>query len=246
MSDTQTTKPTWGYTDTPFIPGSKWRVHDSNRPQPTIVTPGDEATNAPPSDAVVLFDGSSLDGWETLDGKPTGWKVENKYMEVVPTTGNIRTKKLIGDCQLHLEFAAPQIVKGDGQGRGNSGVFLMSNYEIQVLDGHQNPTYADGQVGAIYGEYPPAVNAARPAGQWQTYDIVWKGPRFEGEKLVRPAHLTVFFNGVLLHHNQPLFGPTGHKSVLAYKSHPTEAPLMLQDHSDLVRFRNIWYRPLAD
>lgn len=246
MSDSQNTKPAWGYTDTPLIPGSQWRVHDANRPQSPIVTPGDPATNAAPSDAIVLFNGSSLDGWENLEGKPAGWKVENKYMEVVPTTGNIRTKKLIGDCQLHLEWAAPQVVKGDGQGRGNSGVFLMSIYEIQVLDGHQNPTYADGQVGAIYGEYPPAVNASRPAGQWQTYDIIWKGPRFEGDKLVRPAHVTLFFNGVLIHHNQPLTGPTSHKNVTEYKAHPTEAPLMLQDHSDLVRFRNIWYRPLAD
>lgn len=248
MSEAQNKKPAWGYTDTPFIPGSKWRVHDADRPLPPVVTPGDAATNGPPCDAVVLFDGSGhgLEGWENLEGKAAGWKAEGNYMEVVPTTGNIRSKKHFGDCQLHLEWAAPSVIKGEGQGRGNSGVFLMGEYEIQVLDNHQNPTYADGLVGAIYGEYPPAVNAARPAGQWQTYDIVWKGPRFEGEKLVRPAHVTLFFNGVLIHHNQSLFGPTSHKVVVPYKPHAVEGPLMLQDHGDLVRFRNIWYRPLAD
>lgn len=246
MSDSTNNKPAWGYTDTPIIPGQKWRVHDSTRPQPTIVTPGDSATNSAPSDAVVLFDGKNLDNWENLESKPAGWKVENNHMEVVPGTGNIRTKQGLGDCQLHLEWAAPQVVEGDGQERGNSGVFLMSVYEIQVLDGHQNPTYADGQVGAIYGEFPPSVNASRPAGQWHTYDIVWKGPRFEGKKLIRPAYVTLFFNGVLIHHNQELIGPTGHKCVLPYEPHETKAPLMLQDHRDLVRFRNIWYRPLAD
>ena len=245
MNDSQNNKPAFGYSDTPLVPGSNWHVHDGERPQPAVVTPGKADTDAP-SDAIVLFDGSSLDEWETLEGQPAKWKLENNYMEVVPTTGNIRSKKQLGDCQLHLEWAAPQVVKGDGQGRGNSGVFLMSIYEIQVLDGYQNPTYADGQVGAIYGEYPPAVNAARPAGQWHTYDIVWKGPRFEGEKLVRPAHVTLFFNGVLIHHNQQLIGPTGHKDTYPYKPHAAEAPLMLQDHSDLVRFRNIWYRPLGD
>lgn len=242
MSDTNTTQPAWGYTDTPFIPGSQWRVHDANRPQPTIVTPGD--AGGPPSDAIVLFDGKDLSNFETLEGKPAGWTVRDGYMEVAPKTGNIRTKKAIGDCQLHIEFASPTVIEGPGQQRGNSGVFLMSTYEIQVLDNYDNPTYADGIVGALYGEYPPLVNPSRKPGQWQSYDIIWNGPRFEGDKVVKNARATVLLNGVLIQNAQELFGPTGHKRVIPYSPHPTELPLMLQDHKNPVRFRNIWYRPI--
>jgi hypothetical protein len=232
-----------GYDDTPMIPGQKWRVHDGTRPQPTIVTPGAE-NSQPPSDAVVLFDGTDLSNWTGRDGA-AGWKVENGYMEVAPRTGNIQTKAEFGNCQLHLEWAAPAEVKGDSQGRGNSGVFLMGRYEIQVLDGYDNPTYADGITAAIYSQYPPLVNACRKPGEWQTYDIFFVAHRFDGDKLVSPAYITVVHNGVLAHHHQEVMGPTGHRSVSSYDApQPPTGPLMLQDHGDLVRYRNIWVRPL--
>ncbi|HEY0866425.1 MAG TPA: DUF1080 domain-containing protein [Fimbriimonas sp.] len=229
-----------GYSDTPLIPGTQWHVHDGDRPQPPIVTPGTFSEGAtPPSDAVVLFDGKSLDNWEG-----GSWKVENGYVEVVPGTGTLRTRKEFGDCQLHLEFTAPTVVKGDGQGRGNSGVFILGLYEIQVLDNYDNPTYPDGTVGGIYGQYPPLANAIRKPGEWNAYDIIWEGPRWEGEKLVKPGYLTVILNGVLLHNRKEVQGPTQHRVTAEYRPHPTEGPLELQDHGDLVRFRNIWYRPL--
>ena len=236
-----------GYSDTPVLPGSVYRVHDGTRPQPRVVTPGtastQEAAGKAPCDAVMLFDGSDISGWTGKDGAAT-WKVENGYMEVVPRSGNITSKAKFGDCQLHVEFAAPTVVKGDGQGRGNSGVFLLGLYEIQVLDCYQNPTYPDGTTAAIYGQYPPLVNACRAPGEWQTYDIIWEGPRFEGERLVKPGRVTVIHNGVVVHHAQVAQGPTQHKTLAQYKPHPVEGPLVLQDHGDLVRYRNIWYRPL--
>jgi len=240
-----------GYSDTPIIPGSKYRVHDGERPQPQVVTPGTSSTQEkaglPPSDAVVLFDGSDLSKWQsTKDGSPAKWKVENGYAEVVPKTGNIQTKEHFGDCQLHLEFATPTVVKGESQGRGNSGVFLMGLYEIQVLDCYQNLTYPDGTTGGLYGQCPPLVNACRKPGEWQTYDIIWEAPRFDGGQVIKPASVTVLFNGVVLHHRKALQGPTKHRQVTTYVPHPPVGPLMLQDHNDLVRYRNIWYRPLKD
>ena len=239
-------KDTPGYDDTPVLPGSEYRVHDKARPEPRVVTPAPaDDSGAPPSDAVVLFDGRDLSGWVGGDGSAAKWKVENGYMEVVRNTGNIASKERFGDCQLHVEYASPAEVKGDSQGRGNSGVFLMGLYEIQVLDNYDNPTYADGTVGAIYGQYPPLVNPSRRPGEWQTYDIIWEGPRFDGDKLARPARVTVLLNGLLLQHAQELQGPTQHRKLAEYKPHPTTGPLVLQDHGDLVRFRNIWYRPLT-
>jgi hypothetical protein len=236
-----------GYDDTPVIPGSTFKVHDGTRPQPRAVTPSTPSTQErpgqPPSDAVILFDGRDLSDWTGRDGAAR-WRVENGYMEVAPGTGNIATREQFGDCQLHIEWAAPAAVKGESQGRGNSGVFLMGRYEIQVLDCYENPTYADGTTGAIYGQYPPLVNACRKPGEWQTYDILWEGPRFDGEKLVRPAHVTVILNGVVLHHHAELQGGTQHRQLASYAPHPEVGPLELQDHGDLVRFRNIWYRPL--
>ena len=239
-----------GYDDTPYISGCKWRVHDGARPQARVVTPPtastEDAPGAPPSDAVVLFNGSDLSGWaSSKDGSDAAWKVEDGYMEVVPKTGNISSKECLGDCQLHVEWAAPEVVLSDSQGRGNSGVFLMETYEIQVLDNYDNPTYADGTCGGIYGQYPPLVNACRKPGVWQTYDIIWRGPRFDGEKLIRPAYLTVIQNGILLHLDKELLGPTQHRITTYYKPQATTGPLMLQDHGDLVRFRNIWFRPLT-
>ncbi|MFP4056221.1 MAG: DUF1080 domain-containing protein [Candidatus Brocadiia bacterium] len=237
-----------GYDDTPVIPGQKWKVHDSARPQPPVVEPPTPSTQdqagRPPSDAVVLFDGTDLEKWVAKDGGPAPWKVEDGYMEVEPKSGNIQTAQPIGDCQLHIEWAAPAEVSGESQGRGNSGVFLMGRYEIQVLDCYDNPTYADGTTAAIYGQFPPLANACRPPGQWQTYDIVWIAPRFSGDELVSPARVTVIHNGVVVHHARELIGPTTHRRVLDYQAHPPEGPLMLQDHGDAVRLRNIWYRPL--
>jgi hypothetical protein len=229
-----------GYDDTPILPGTPWHVHDGSRPQPRVVTP-----DPIPSDAVALFDGTTLDGWVSSgSGQPAQWKVESGYMEVVPRTGNIQTVKQFGDCQLHLEWAAPKAVKGESQGRGNSGVFLMARYEIQVLDCYDNLTYPDGTAGAIYGQFPPLVNPCRKPGEWQTYDIIWEAPRFEGDRLVKPAFVTVLQNGIVVHHRTELRGVTNHRVVTTYEPHPPVGPLMLQDHGDLVRFRNVWYRPL--
>lgn len=236
-----------GYDDTPYIPGSKYRIHDKERPYPPAVDPGTASTQTvpgqPPSDAIVLFDGTDLSKWTGKEGV-ANWKVENGYMEVVPKTGDIETREHFGDCQLHLEWAAPAIVKGESQARGNSGVFLMGRYEVQILDCYENVSYADGMTASIYGEYPPLVNACRKPGEWQTYDILWHGPRFEGDKLLKPARITVLHNGVVVHHNAELFGPTSHKAIAPYTPQPDVGPLKLQDHGDLVRFRNIWYRPL--
>ena len=245
---TTSTTPHDGYLDTPFIPGSQWRVHDKMRPQPPTVTPAD-AAGAPPSDAVVLFNGKDMTGWVSAKtGAPAAWKVENGYMEVVRGTGNIKTVEQFGDCQLHIEFATPAEVIGAGQGRGNSGVFLMGLYEVQVLDNYDNPTYADGTVGAIYGQYPPLVNACRKPGEWQSYDIVFIAPRWGADgKLISPARLTVFLNGVLVQHDRAAQGPTGHKTVSNYDTpHGSAGPLMLQDHTNPVRFRNIWMRPIVE
>jgi hypothetical protein len=236
-----------GYDDTPVIPGTRWRVHDGTRPQPRVIDPGTASTpespGRPPSDAISLFDGRDAGKWTGRDGR-FSWKVENGYMEVVPGAGDVQTTEEFGDCQLHLEWAAPTVVKGESQGRGNSGVFLMGAYEIQVLDCFDNPTYPDGTTSAIYGQYPPLVNACRRPGEWQTYDIIWLGPRFDGEQIVRPAYVTILHNGVLVHHSTALNGRTNHRQLGTYAPHPPVGPLRLQDHGDLVRFRNIWYRPL--
>lgn len=239
-----------GYTDTPVLPGSIYRVHDAARPQPRVVTPGTFSTQrsvgTPPSDAVVLFDGASLDGWVSCrDGGPAPWTLRDGYMEVAPRAGSIRTRAEFGSCQLHVEFASPREVKGESQGRGNSGIFLMRRYEVQVLDCWRNPTYADGTTGGIYGQFPPLVNACRKPGAWSFYDIVWEAPVFEGGMLAKPAYMTVLLNGILLHHRQELQGLTKHRELGHYEPHPAVAPLELQDHGDLVRFRNIWYRPLT-
>jgi hypothetical protein len=180
------------------------------------------------------------------DGKPAGWKVENGYMEVVAKTGNISTRDSFGDCQLHVEFSEPTPAEGESQERGNSGVFLMSTYEIQVLDSYENKTYADGQAGAVYGQYPPLVNASRPPGQWQTYDVVFHAPRFAKGKLTAPARVTLLHNGVLVQDNVELTGPTAHGERPAYKPGPDKGPLQLQDHGNPLRYRNIWIRELHE
>jgi len=224
----------------------KWAIHDLNRPMSPVVDPGPAGPPVPaPADAVILFDGKDLSQWEDGKGGPAGWKVENGYAEVVAKTGSIRTKKGFGDCQLHIEWAAPVEVKGEGQERGNSGVFLMDMYEVQVLDSYNNATYADGQAAAIYGQYPPLVNACRKPGEWQAYDIIFHRPRFDAAgKLLQPARMTVLHNGVLVHDSVELTGPTAHKARPPYKPHADRLPLSLQDHGNPVRYRNIWLREL--
>jgi hypothetical protein len=226
-----------------------WKIHDLNRPLPAVIDPGTSSTQdlpgRSPSDAVVLFDGKDLSRWVHKDGSAAKWKVENGYAEVAAKTGYIYTRDSFGDCQLHVEFAEPVPPKGESQERGNSGVFLMGLYEIQVLDTYENKTYADGMASAVYGQYPPLVNASRPPGQWQSYDIVFHGPRFDKEgKLTRPARVTVLHNGVLVQDNVELSGPTAHGERPPYKAQPDKLPLALQDHGNPVHYRNIWIREL--
>lgn len=225
---------------------SRWAIHDMARPAPPVVDPGPAGPPAvPPSDAIVLFNGRDLSGWEDGKGGPAGWKVVDGYMEVVAKTGSIQTKRGFGSCQLHVEWASPVEVKGESQGRGNSGVFLMNTYEVQVLDSYENITYADGQAASIYGQYPPLVNACRPPGEWQAFDIVFHRPLFDGEnKIARPARMTVFHNGILVHDDVELSGPTSHKIRPPYVYHEDRLPISLQDHGNPVRFRNIWIREL--
>ncbi len=238
-----------GYTDTPTIPGSKWRVHDDARPRPPVITPGtcssENMPGKPPSDAVVLFDGTSLAAWRTQNGEPAKWKVENGYMEVVPGAGDIWTRQDFGDSQLHIEFRTPSPPKGDSQGRGNSGVLLYGIYEIQVLDSFNNLTYADGQASAVYGQSPPLVNASRPPGEWQVYDIVYTSPRFKDGKVEVPGYVTVFHNGVITQNHTQLLGATGHRTLPRLVVHDPKGPIRLQDHHNPIRYRNIWIRPLG-
>jgi hypothetical protein len=230
-----------GYDDTPLLPGQEWKVHDSQRPRPVVVHPAREH-GAAPSDAQVLFDGKDLKHWAAGDGE-AGWEVEDGFMSV-NGTGNITTRDHFGDMQLHIEWASPTHVEGESQGRGNSGVFLMGRYEIQVLDSFENESYADGQAAAMYGQYPPAVNASRSPGEWQTYDILWQAPRFEGEQLASPGVVTVVHNGVVVHHAREFMGPSAHRSLPEYKPHAPRGPIVLQDHGNPVRYRNIWVREL--
>jgi hypothetical protein len=236
-----------GYTDTPLIPGQKWRVHDVERPHPPLVTPG-ATPGAPPSDAIVLFDGKDLSKWaqRTKEGElvEPKWPVRDGYFETGAKTGSLLTRDSFGDVQLHVEWAAPPVVSGTSQGRGNSGVILMGRYEVQVLDMYNNRTYPDGGAASLYGQWPPLVSAPRPPGEWQTYDIVFEAPRFDGERLVRPGFMTVFWNGVVAHNRQELLGPTLHRQATKYVPHEAELPLTLQDHSNPVRYRNVWIRRL--
>lgn len=243
MQSTEQQGKNLGYDTTPFLPGSKWRVHDGQRPQPPVVKPGALSFAQPPSDAIVLFDGKDLSKW-TGKGGTAKWKVEAGYMEVAKKAGDIQTKESFGDCQLHLEWAAPKVVKGTSQERGNSGVFLIGRYEIQILDCFNNKSYPDGQTAAIYGQTPPLVNACLPPGEWQSFDIIFMAPRFDGDKLEKPAYITVIHNGVMVQHDKKIIGTTEHKKVGKYTPHPAKGPIKLQDHGNPVRFRNIWIREL--
>ena len=228
-----------GYTDTPMLPGLPYHVHDPARPHPPVVTPASQPGGSP-SDAIVLFDGTDVSHWQNPH-----WKVENGYMEVVPNSGDLKSKEKFGDVQLHLEFASPTQIRGNSQNRGNSGIFFQGLYEIQVLDGFENPTYADGQIGAIYGQWPPLANPTRKPGEWQSYDIVFEAPRMGDAKVMTPAFVTVFLNGVLMHNRKEIMGPTVHRTLAKYAAQPAEDSLMLQDHQQPVRYRNIWIRRIG-
>lgn len=233
-------------------PDPNWLGHDRTRPQPAVVTPGSpslqEQPGMPPSDATVLFDGKDISAWVAMDGSPTKWVVRDGALECVPGSGYVRTLQSFGDCQLHLEWAAPTPPQGDSQGRGNSGVFFgFDRYEVQVLDCYQNKTYADGSAASIYGQYPPLVNACLPPGKWQTYDIVWTAPRFDaGGALLSKARLTIFHNGVLVQNNVELTGPVPWIGRPPYQAHPERLPIAFQDHGNPVRYRNIWVRELGN
>jgi hypothetical protein len=235
-----------GFTNTPIIPGTQWHVHDPNRTQPPIVKHGtfstQEQPGKPPSDAIVLFDGTDLSKWRNKDGQAPVWKVEDGA--VTAGKGDIFSREEFGDVQLHLEFATPP-PKGNGQGRGNSGVFLMGRYELQILDCYDNLTYADGTIGAMYGQHPPLANVSRAPGEWQVYDLVFNAPRFKADGSVEsPAYMTAFLNGVLVQNHESYNGPTGWKQFGKYSPHPPTGPISLQDHGNPMRFRNIWVRPL--
>jgi hypothetical protein len=245
--------PKVGYKDTPMLPGGKWHVHDGDRPPSPVITPGtcstQEEPGKPPSDAVVLFDGKDLSHWRGEGGKPAGWKVEDGVM-IIPARGqsgggSIATRDEFGDCQLHVEWAAPDPPQGRDQGRGNSGIMLFGRYEVQVLDSFDNRTYADGQAAAIYGQYPPLVNACRKPGRWQTYDILFTAPRFQADgTLQSPAYLTLIHNGVVVHNHTALLGAVAFRALARYSPHGPKGTIVLQDHGNPVRFRNIWIREL--
>ena len=220
--------------------------HARDCPAPPVIRVGPAgAPQPPPSDAVILFDGHDLGKWLASDGGAAKWTMRDGYLEVAPGTGAIHTAQGFGDVQLHLEWSAPNPPRGSDQDRGNSGVFLMGRYEVQVLDSYGNVTYPDGQAGAVYGQYPPLANASRPPGEWQSYDIVFHRPRFAADgTLLRPATLTVLHNGVLVQDGVTLTGPTAHQRRPPYEAHPDRLPLSLQDHEHPVRYRNIWLREL--
>ena len=229
---------TFGYKDTPKLPWCEWLVHDPDRPAPPRVNPGPALPPAPvPADAAVLFSGKDLDAWA-----PSKWKVERG--EIVAGEGNFSSKASFGDCQVHLEWLAPPDFKGPWYDQGNNGVLLMGLYEIQIFDSYHERLYSDGQAGAIYGQTPPRVNVTRPPGEWQTFDILFRAPVFEGARLARPAVITMLHNGVVVHLEEVIHGETGHRIIPEYKTRLSRGPLVLSGHGCPVRFRNIWVRPL--
>ena len=223
-----------------------WPQHSRARPTPRVVTPGAGVFTSPPPDAVVLFNGTSLARWTQSDGAPAKWRIVDGAFEVAPGTGAIMSRDSVGDVQLHIEWMSPTPARGSDQDRGNSGVFFGGErYEVQVLDSYRNPTYADGQAASLYGQYPPLVNASRPPGEWQSYDIVYHRPRFSAaNKLLKAAAVTVLHNGILVQDDRELVGPTANGSRPPYEAHEDRLPISLQDHEHPVRFRNVWYRRL--
>lgn len=234
----------WGFTDTAFNPNSRWRIHDAERPQPPVVTPGETVSIPAPSDAIILFDGKDLSQWVSRGANgvesPATWTVRDGYFEA--QGGNLSTRESFGDVQLHLEYAIPADVTGSSQDRGNGGVTFMGRYEIQILDSFNNRTYADGMMASVYGEWPPLVNVSRKPGEWQSLDIVFEAPRFTGR--VAPGSFTVFWNGAVVHNRAELYGTTTPTMTPhVYTAHDPELPLQLQGRAR-VRYKNVWIRRL--
>ncbi|MEI9806892.1 MAG: DUF1080 domain-containing protein [Bacteroidota bacterium] len=213
-------------------------------PVPGVVTPGRSSLDAP-SDAIILYSKQKdTANWINGSKKSFSWKADDTCITVV-SSGEIRTKQSFGDCQLHIEWRTPAVVKGNSQGRGNSGIFLMGRYELQVLDSYNNPTYSNGQAGSIYKQHIPLVNVCRPPGEWQTYEVLFTAPQFYSDSSVKsPARITVFQNGVLVQNNVEIWGSTRYIGIARYEKHDAKAPLALQDHGNPVSFRNIWIREL--
>lgn len=229
--------------DTPQLPGVPWVVHDGTRPLPPVVTGVSCVSVPPPADAIILFSGQNLDAWTSPDGSPSKFLLRDGAM--IANGADTRTKENFGPVQVHLEWRLPAGRPVNGQAGGNSGLYLMGLYEVQILQSHDNPTYADGSAGALYGQKPPLVNATTAQGQWQSYEVVFFPPVYQEKRCVQPARVTVFHNGVLLQHDQPYLGPTGYRILASYPAeHPAEGPLQLQFHGDPVEFRNIWARKL--
>lgn len=220
-----------------------WHVYDMKRPQPVKVTSGKTDSDAP-SDAIILFDGTNFDEWEGSKGSQSKWKLGNGFMEITKGSKSIHTRRAFGNMQLHIEWATPEKIEYKGRKRGNSGIYLMGLYEIQIMDAWENSTSADAMAGAVYGQNPALVNVSKRPGEWQSYDIIFKAPVFKEGKLVSPAYVTVLQNGVLIHNNTEIYGPTHHTGVLPYQKSEEKLPLMLQNHGSPNRFRNIWVREL--
>lgn len=224
--------------------GGSPKLSEYYTPVAPVVTPGKTPQEAP-SDAIVLFNGKDLSNWESMKGDAAPWTIENGAMVVKPGSGGIKTKKGFGDCQLHVEFRTPAEVSGEGQGRGNSGIFIMDRYELQVLDNYNNKTYVNGQAGSIYKQLPPLANACKGPGEWQTYDIIFTAPRFYADgRLQSQARITVIHNGVLVQNNMSIWGSTEYIGSPVYKKHSDREPISLQDHGNKTAFRNIWIREL--
>jgi len=229
----------YGYKDTPKLPWCDWLCHDPDRPAPKRVAAGEAGLPVPaPADAIVLFDGKDMSQWQGGEG----WQVADGCL--VSGNGTCATKRSFGSAQIHVEWMAPAGFEGPWYNRGNNGVLLMGLFEIQVFDSFNEKIYPDGQAAAIYGQTPPLVNVTRPPGQWQTFEIVFRAPRFEGDRLVAPARVTVFHNGVLVQFDEEIRGETGHRLVPEYKQKVSTGPLALGGHGCPVRFRNIWLRPI--
>ena len=222
----------------------EWGVHDKERPQPAMVEGAGHGSA--PSDAIVLFDGKSLDRW-TGNNNTASWEVKDGYFQVKPGSGNIRTRDGFGSCQFHIEWMVPETCKCNGQQGCNSGLFFMDRYELQILGSNPNKTYVDGMAGAMYGQYPPLVNACLPNGQWNWYDVIFHAPKFNDDgSVAKPGTMTVIFNGVLVQDHSEIWGATAHAARAKYSKHEAKLPIGLQDHGDALCFRNVWLRPLAD
>ncbi len=234
-----------GYTDTPLItPNSQWKVHDLNRPRPDAVKPGAKPGDAP-ADAIVIFNGKDTSAFAGKDGVACPWKIDNG--ELIVDGGDVWSKQSFASCQFHIEWKTHPKTYGNSQKKGNAGVFFMDRYEMQILDCENNPTYADGMAGAVYGQTPPLVNAVRPAGEWQTYDILFTAPVLKAGKVVEPAYVTIIANGIVVQNHTAILGPTLHRKATNYDgTFPDKAPFRFQDHKNSIpdRFRNIWVRPL--